>query len=260
MSQELSVKLLLTGEGMIPGKVRSKDLAEVIGSIEEAVITVVMSSHPELDKNAVILGLKSIEDGSVGLAFSPSVPEYTLDAARTIGASIMTKRFNLLPYSTLEPLKSLARFAKSKDCNIEIIERNGREVSLATITPETKIPEVVLIPGETTLYGKITRVGGENPNIRLKTFDGQSVSCSASQALAKIAGKRLYQEVGLHGIGKFNPETFNLETFEATHFADYSPTDPSEALNRLREIAGEAFDRIPDLNAYFEELRYGGEE
>lgn len=83
MAHDVTVEILITGEGMPPGKVRSKETAEFIESVEEMIASVVIRDHPELLKESIVIGLKNIRPGSIGLEFSPNLAELTLPARAT---------------------------------------------------------------------------------------------------------------------------------------------------------------------------------
>ncbi|NEQ29724.1 MAG: hypothetical protein F6K04_01785, partial [Leptolyngbya sp. SIO4C5] len=69
MAHDVTVEILLTGEGMSPGKIRSKEIAEVIESVEDMIASMVVRDYPDLKKDNIVIGLKRIRQGSVGLEF-----------------------------------------------------------------------------------------------------------------------------------------------------------------------------------------------
>lgn len=257
MAHNTTVEILLTGEGMSPGKIRSKEIAEVIESVEDMVASMVVRDHPELKKETIVIGLKNIREGSIGLEFSPNLLELTLPATRRITKSIQENDFGILPSNTINSLRKLSAFTRRYQCNAEFLEQNGRVESLAVLTPETKIPDIYPLSGETTIYGEITRVGGAEPKIQFKTFDEQVIYCSTSRAIAKKAGTKLYSKVGLYGLAEWNSETFEIENFHAIDISDYEEVPLSEAFDELADLIGNSFDDIKDVDRYVSEIRYG---
>lgn len=257
MAHNTTVEILLTGEGMSPGKVRSKEIAEVIEAVEDMVASMVVRDHPELKKETIVIGLKSIREGSIGLEFSPNLLELTLPATHRITKSIQESNFATLPSNTINSLRKLSAFTRRYQCNAEFLEQNGRAQSLAVLTPETKIPDVYPLSGETTIYGEITRVGGAEPKIQFKTFDEKVIYCSTSRAIAKKAGARLYSKVGLYGLAEWNSETFEIENFHAIDISDYREAPLSEAFDELTDLIGNSFDNIKDVDRFVSEIRYG---
>jgi hypothetical protein len=257
MTHDVTVEILLTGDGMSPGMIRSKEIAEVIESIEDMIASVVIRDHPELKKDTIVIGLKSIRQGSIGLEFSPNLIELTLPAVRRITTSIEGNDFGILPNSALNALRKLSAFTRRYQCNAEFLAQNGHQKSLATLTPETQIPDIYPLSGETNIYGEITRVGGAEPKIQFKTLEGQIIYCSTSKAIAKKAGTKLYTNVELNGLAEWNSETFEIESFHVISISDYEQTSPSEAFEELSNLIGDAFDDITDVNRFVSEMRYG---
>lgn len=257
MAHDVTVEILLTGEGMSPGKIRSKEIAEVIESVEDMIASVVLRDHPELKKEAIIIGLKSIRQGSIGLEFSPNLAEFTLPATRRITKSIAENDFGVLPSSAINSLRKLSAFTRRHQCNAEFFTQNGKLESLAILTPETQIPDIYPLSGETTVHGEISRVGGAEPKIQFKTLDGRIIYCSTDRATAKKAGAKLYTKVELRGRAEWNSETFEIENFHVIDISDYEETSPLEAFEELANLIGESFDSINNVDNFVSEMRYG---
>ena len=258
---QAAIEIRFTGNDVSPGYIRSKEIAEIIEAIEEMIASQVISNNPDLKRDAVVVGLSDIRHESLGFQFLlPSLAELTLPAFLEITESISSSHFNSLSQDTLKPLKKVFNFARRHNCNAEIYERNGDRKLLATITPSTELPEVTSISGETTLYGEITRVGGadsKNPKIQFKTIDGELIYCNTSKLLAEIAGTKLYKQVGLIGIARWNAETFEVEEFFVTAISEYEHSSPAEAFSALSEQFGSMFDSIQDVSSFVEAVRYG---
>jgi hypothetical protein len=260
MTHDITIEILITGEGMSPGKLRSNEIAEVIESIEDMIASLVVRNNPTLNKEDIVIGLQNIRKGSIGLIFCPNLRELTLPATRQITTAIQDNEFGSLPHNILESLKKLAAFARRNNCQAEFLTKNGKLESLAVVTPETKIPNIYPLSGETTLYGEVIRVGGAEPRILLRTFEGQLVYCNTTKKLATIVASRLYTKVGLLGIAQWNSETFEIENFEAKALIDYDEVPLSEAFNELSDLIGDSMDQIEDVDRFVHEIRYGFSE
>jgi hypothetical protein len=59
MAHDATVQILLTGAGMLPGKIRSKEIAEIIESVEDMIASMVVHDHPDMRKESIIIGLKT---------------------------------------------------------------------------------------------------------------------------------------------------------------------------------------------------------
>ena len=89
---------------------------------------------------------------------------------------------------TLEGVQGIHKFVTSQKCRAEFRLPNGSRQLEATITPDTIIPaeESPPIEGETTIFGKVERVGGVDPKIVVRLSDKEAVSCAVSEALANV--------------------------------------------------------------------------
>ncbi len=257
MAHESTIEIRLTGEGMAPGRIRSKDIAEVIESVEDMITSVVIREHPDLKRESIIIGLKNIQDGSSRLRFSPNLQELTLPATRRITRSIKENSFGGLPNSTIHSLKKLSAFTRRHQCYAEFLEQNGKIELLAVLTPEVKIPDIYPLSGETTIYGEITRVGGTEPSIQFRTFDEKITYCSTTKSIAREAGSKLYSRVGLKGRAEWNSETFEIENFHVTDISDYEETSVSAAFEELQRLFSSSFNAVEDVDGFVSEVRYG---
>lgn len=260
MTDNIVIGLRLAGANMSPGKLRSKEIAELIESIEEMTASVVVSDDPKIKKDSIVVGLKAIKEGSIGLEFAPNLVELTMPATFRITRSIADNDFGTLPSSTMTALRKLSGFSRRHQCDVEFFAQNGNVQNLATITPDTQIPNTYAFIGETTLYGVINRVGGAEPKIQFKTFDGQLLYCSTTQEIAKQAGNRLYKQVGLEGRAEWNSETLRIENFYVSAISNYEKVSPSVAFEELSRLVGDSFDEIIDVDSFVAEIRYGGAE
>ena len=260
MTHNATLEITLTGEGMSPGKIRSREIAEVIEAIEDMVASMVIRAHPELKKESIVVGLSNIRRGSISLEFSPNLLELTLPATRLITKSISENNFGVLPSNTITSLKKLSAFTRRHNCNAEFFAQNGKLESLAILTPETTIPEMYPLSGETTLHGEITRVGGAEPKIQFRTLDGKIIYCNTRKSIAQKAGAKLYTTVALRGLAEWNSETFEIENFHVVDIANYEEVTPSEAFEQLAELIGDQIDQIEDVDLFISEVRYGSSE
>ena len=263
MSERAILEIKLTGEGISPDKLRSKELAEVIESVENMIASTVVYKNPELAKDSIKVSLTGVKTGSAIYDFLPNLEELTIPAARDIANYINQPEAGSLTLSkdATSSLKKLCAFTKvfnkrHDDSNIEISIVNGTREKLATITPDTEIFEAYPFSGETTLYGEITRVGGKEPKIQFKTFDDRIIYCTTSREIAKKAGSMLYNIVGLHGLAEWDSETFEIESFHVYEISEYEDVSLSQAFQELSDAVGTSFDNL-DVDDFISQIRYG---
>lgn len=257
MITETVIEIRLAGSGLVPGNVRSKDLAEVIDSVEDMIASLIEREYPEISKEDVIVGLVALKEGSVRLQFASQLPNLVRPAYARLAQSVQKEDYTGLPSSSLDSLKKITSFSRRKNCELEFWTHNGKSEMLATIKPNTLIQPIPLIAGPTTIYGEVIRVGGKHPRAVIQLESTVTVSCTLDISLAKQLAMRLYTWVGLYGTGKWNAKDFKLDDFNIERILDYEDAPITNAMSELSKLIGGYFDDI-DPEQYVAELR-GGE-
>ena len=255
MAHNTMLEIRLSGENISPGKIRSKEIAEVIESVEDMIASMAIHEHSGLKKEDIVIGLKDIRQGSIGLIFAQNLAEITEPATRDLTKAISEKNFGALPSDVMKSLRKLSAFTRRNQCNTEIAIMNGGSKILTTLTPETEIPDQYPFSGETTLYGEIMRVGGSEPKIQFKTLENKIIYCKTNRIVAKKAGTKLYTQVGVHGVAEWNSETFEIENFKVTEISDYEPIPLSQAFEEIADLVGDSLDEIADVASFVSDLR-----
>lgn len=255
MENEL-IEIRLAGTDIIPGLVRSKELADIIESVEEMIASLIAKNNPDIKKDEVIIGLTNIKDGSVRLRFSSSLQSLTLTAFLTIGQAITSNSFELLPSSTIKSLQKISSFSKKHNCTIGLHSLNNQDIE-AYIKPDMNIQMKEPVSGETTIYGKILRVGGKKPKASVETIEGDTIYCDLDINLAKKLGQDLYNLTALSGDATWNAHDFKIESFTIKSKGIYENKSTSSATNELSNIIGQYFNNITDVNEFVSSIRTG---
>lgn len=254
------MEIRLAGKDISPDKVRAGEISEIIAAVENMIASIVSAKHPQITKEDIIVGIINIKDKSVGLQFSSQLPELTWPAFSIIASSVATGEFSSLPSGSIKALQQISAFTRRKQCVAELISHTGDSRLLATIGPDTKIDDVPLIKGETVIYGQLIRIGGRTPRAMIETVDGQTIYCEIEKGLATSLGEKLYSQVGLQGIAKWNAKTLSLEEFFIANLTDYQDKKVYQATQDLSRVIGKYFSAIKDVNKYVSRLREDGEE
>jgi hypothetical protein len=257
MSNDALIRIRLAGEDIAPGTVRSRDLAEIIISAEDAIASLVVRDNPHLKKDEIVVGLVSIGEGSVSLQFATTLPQLVLPAYWEITESIEKDDYENLPPDSIDSLQNITAFTRRRNCQLEFYARDGDREALAVITPQTLITPIPLMTGSTTIHGMVVRVGGRKPKVMIELPDGQSVFCDIEYELARQLGQRLYTWVGLRGEAKWRSNDLSLQQFRVDEVTQYQDTRLTEAMATLSEAAGRYFEGIEDVQRYVSELRGG---
>jgi hypothetical protein len=205
MSEENTHKVAIkfVGRGMIPGAIRSRELADIILSFEEMLACVVADRHSNIEKDDVLVGLATIGDGNIRLGFNAPMASVVVAAYLSVASAVNQSDFTPLPNNSLIALNKIIAFTRRHDCVAQLLSP-GTDEPIAFITSETDTKVSGVVQGQTTIYGRILRVGGKTPRVMIETISGDTLSCVVSLAIARDLGEWLYEfaefSVLRHGI------------------------------------------------------------
>jgi hypothetical protein len=253
------IKIRLRGEGIKPGLVRSREIAEILESVEEIAVAEALQANPELTKEDIIVGVYAIEDESIGLKFKTTFASLVVSAFISTASSIEKQEFEHLTPQTLNSLKVLSGFAKRHNC--DAIIGSGSEQELAVISPDTVIPGPTYIHGQSEILGRVIRVGGKNPKAMIELVDGSTLYCEVPEEIAKELGRQLYSLARFEGYAKWESKTLELEEFKIYSVKEFPNMGTSELFGKLSDIIGPQLASINDVEEFVSSLRNdGGDE
>ncbi len=114
-----------------------------------------------------------------------------------------------------------------------------------------------MIIGETTIYGKIIRVGGISPKIMIETLQGDTIFCDVSERIAKQLAQKLYCIISLNGTATWSPGDLKLKKFKIKDIGLYEQKSVASAMKELSEKIGKHFNNISDIDDFALKLRNG---
>lgn len=247
--------LRLTGEKFSPDQLKLGELSDYLKQVEKLYREAVRAEFPSQTEEEIKLSLVQLKPGSLHLTFEPELKEHGLAVYKKVARAINENRFDEFTTPGLEALRFMANFSNRHQVTTEFRNGNARSKPMAVLTPGMNIEPFPRFNGETTIYGKVLRIGGKSPKVALE-LDGATLTCEVdSESLAIELAARLYQEVGLVGLARWSAKDGKLEEFKVTGITYYEAGSYVEALNQLSKLVGKYFDDIDDVEAYIEELR-----
>jgi len=257
MANDTLIEVRLVGAEIAPGLVRSKELAEILDSVEDMIASVIVVEDPSLKKDEIVVGLLSVGEGSMTLQFASPLPDLVVPAFREVAKAVESDDYERLPTGSVSALGRIATFSRKHNSNVEFHGPNGDGVIevLAVISPSITIRPTPLMIGSTTMYGKVIRVGGRTPRVMIELPNGESVYCEIEYELAKELGQRLYSWAGFYGTAKWDPKDLSVQDFSIDKITEYEDTPLTEAVAKLSEIAGKYFEDVDDVEGYISALR-----
>lgn len=243
--------------GMKPSDIRAGELAKIIVAFEEMIASTVKRNRPQISKEELGVGLVKIEDKSIGLEFATKLPELTIGAYEEITDLVAKGNFLELSGETLDALREIHSFVKSKNCEGELFSRNGKTVLKAVLLPSTEIPQHPKVTAQTVIYGKIVRVGGVDPRVMVEQASGKTIFCRVKdENLARKLGERLYTWAGLEGLATLDSDSLDILEFRVERVTEYEgETSLINVFAQLKELAGKYYADIHNVEKYVSDLR-----
>jgi hypothetical protein len=253
------MQITLSGKDITPDNIRAHDLADLIVSVEDSLISVILKQNPNADPEQLVIGLVDIETGSTRLKFSSQIPQLALSAFIAITTSISNDNYSSLPPSSVKAIQKISDFTKKRNCEATFAIPSDTQHT-AKITPTTVInlPENAFISGETTVYGKVERVGGATPKVVIRTATNSSISSAVSEDLAKKLAQRLYSWMGLRGTATWCTEDFTMEDFKIEDITEYEEQPLKKSMDELSRLIGTYWQDEKDVTGTIAQMRGNG--
>jgi hypothetical protein len=210
-----------------------------------------------------VLKLVGIRTASAGYAISTPVRESALALLAATGQAIDNPSEFEWTGPTISSLKDVSEIAKSLGVKVEIRRPDSnRRLGdvIAKITPETYelVSRSAFVHGETSLFGRLVRIGGvEEARCALRIPDqSRLVYCGvASDELARKLSHHLYHDVEVHGEATWLRATWRICSFEINAFDPPKTGTFEEALSGIWKAGGKAWDKVKDPNKFISEMR-----
>lgn len=247
------LKFRLVGEDLTPDKVSANEFSKLVSAYENALIAFVSRDNPTM-KHTAFISVVGIKNESLGVEFLPN-KEALYEASDIINRAINNNTISKLPFETVQNLEIIQRFVDTREC---IAELNGYEkIESTKITPSTnlKINETFYVRGETLVYGKIMRIGGSEPRVRIEFDNGKQFSVITNQKEAKRLSPHLYEKVGIKGMAKWKKENNELINIKPKSFILMENNPLKKRMKGLGELLGKYWVDVENPDDYTASLR-----
>lgn len=255
-------KLRFIGNNVKPESFSLRNLFSLLLAAEESLLSEISNEASDI-ASSIRISLNKIEHGSAAYSLSTNFPEpFQAGATRLIDAVNNQVAGDITPKSR-RFLKLVQNASRSHMCDVEIYDRPRIKRRPPTIiTPETELDldYPASIFGSTTLSGKVVRLGGAEPKVRIEFDDGQALSCEIEVSLLKKMGPQLYDWVSVSGKAQWHNKTHQLLSFKVESFEPIEVGESLlEGLKKIRAAGGSAWDDVEDVPEFIRGLR-GGED
>ncbi len=161
--------------------------------------------------------------------------------------------------AALRPIESLSEVAKTIKGRIEVaLARGAKPLFVVAQDAFQRISDRLLLTGETTIVGRVERAGGATSMRCLLRVPGRrrGLYCGvADRNLVQRLGQHLYEEIVAIGTATWIHRTWRIYRFDIRDFTQPRLGNARETLERLRNAGLDAWDEIPNPEAFIQELR-----
>ena len=247
----------LSGEGVRPHLIPASDLAQLLIAAEQTILGLAARENPEAS-DSLVVGLTAVRDESIGFAFTSNQPGPALAAYKELVTLTANRAFRSLPARSLEGLKTLTSFSRDHR-GVTQFWNGTTERPLLELPSEfaIEVPSPEYQRGETVIHGKIERVGGVRPRVRLRISDREAISADINEEQSRELGGRMYSQTALRGQATWDAQDGSIVYFRVEEVLHYQPNKVSTAFDELRTIIKGSYDSV-DVNDYAKKIR-GGE-
>ena len=243
-SQDNIFKLRFFDNNITPESFTLKEIGELFSKLEDSIISILENEYPNTDLEEVRLSPIGIENKSESLFVSINdSPKETLDALYFFGNKIQKQSYVNLPDKAYAGYRYIYKLAEKKQCKAEIIHKEKEVCTISYNTPLIK-PENVFLPIETTLYGELIKIGGDNAKAWLELTNGNKLSFEISKDNAEKLALSLYKLVALRGKTRWNPQSNFFKSFTLYEILSYKSGNIANAFAELRKISSGVWDEL----------------
>jgi hypothetical protein len=261
----------LVGHDLKPWFVPLRVLNRVLGAVQRLVdqrddlVDVDEDEEPveQLSQGGTTLQLIGVKSLSAGYAVASHNRKVTMGVLAETGRGIESPdQMNWRP-SSISSLEELSQTARQLGCIIEFRETSKQKTLgpvVAMIRPDTAalVTRRAFRHGRTSVVGRLERVGGATAKRCGIHVQGRSkmLVCSVATAeLVRELGKLIYTDVVLTGDATWYRSTGQMKSMTVNYFNPVKTESFAEIAKQIRAAGGNAWDAIPDPEAYIREMR-----
>lgn len=220
-------------------------------------LAIASREHPD-QADELIVGLAHVQDQSIGFAFSSNHPQIVQSAYTELVTATTNRLFRSLPGRSLEGLRTLTGFSRQHHGRTQFWNGGGDQPLLdlpSDFAIEVPAPEYQR--GETVIYGRIERVGGVRPRVRIRVSEREIVYGDVTEEQSRELGSRLYSQAALRGQVTWDGQDGSVVYFRVEEILHYERCKVSDAFNELRRVAQGAYDDVEDVDLFALRVREG---
>ena len=254
----VTFEVAFDGKGIYPENVGIGYLARTFSAIQRLALG--PSAGWEEDSEGLAesrLGLMQVRRGSAVYAIAAPVPTLALAHLRETGQVLRNPEGMGESDFVLSPIEELSGIARMLKAEIVVREPGRGGHILATIGPDSyrSLTQNLLVSGDSSLTGKVERVGGATEQKCGLRVPGRSwmLHCKVESVdAARQLGQHLYEKVTVHGTAKWLRTNWRIVAFSIRDVYRPQLSASGELIESLRSAGGSDWDRVADPAAFIE--------
>ena len=257
---------LVGPSGIKPWNIPARVLTRIVNAVQRIIERTEPDDLLDFDEEeaekrpASAIQLLNVTSASAAYQFAAVDGTAALRILGEVGAGLSNPRQADWNEVNLSAIQELSAAAKTLGVTVEIREKDKKGNILATITPQSyeKISEGAFVTGESSVYGYLERVGGATDMrcaMRLADQDKLLYCRVATGELTRKLGKHIYENIRVFGVVTWVRSTWRVKTISIHSVEEPKRGSILEALGRIREAGGKAWDEVEDPDKFIAELR-----
>lgn len=258
----------IVGAGISPRGVPMRSLTRVLNAVqrliertEDGELELVEGQESETESRlSMPLHLVAVGNGSAAYSMISDAPAGLETIAET-GRWLLDPEHSDWEPDILSPIEDLSAVAKALDCEIEFTRSGKNPEVLARITPRSydEMAQYAFVRGDGTVGGVLERVGGATKmhcGLRLADQPTKMIICPvATEDLVRDLGQYVYKSVRVSGTVTWFRKNWRVKNVLVKSFEPTKEGSILQALDRIYEAGGKAWDNVEDVGGLLSEMR-----
>ncbi len=252
------------GPGLVPEKIPVHVVSEVLTALQNLASGRDPSQSRHIP-NEQIIGLLQIRRGSAVYSCVSRAPDEARHNLTQVGVMLsgldQTQTEDDLMVTAFRPIETLSQAARSIGCRLEVYYDRNRNSPVFAVDEDdfSRLSKRLLLTGETTVIGRVERVGGATQTKCLLRMPNRKplLYCNVESDKPKLArelGKHLYENIAATGTATWIHRTWYIYKFTIRDFKKPGFSNPKATIEMLRRAGLDAWDSIPDPESYIREV------
>jgi len=248
---------------LVPEKIPFRAVSDALSAVEDLASgrDPFEEQHVPSDKT---IGLIDVRRGSAVYRCVSRAPEEAVENLARIGRLLSSldkdNGHGDVLVTALRPIRSLSDVASSVGCRVQIriVDQHPKPLFWVDKDDYQRISDRLFVSGDTTIIGRVERVGGATGMRCLLRVPGRRhlLYCDVkTRDLVRRLGQHLYEDIAATGTATWIHHSWRIHGFAINGFSQPRLGNVSKAIKELRNAGLSVWDQVDDPEQYIQELR-----